>query len=147
MKLEGGCHCGRLRVMFTTARALTELPLRACQCTFCRRHGGLTTSDPEGEVVLTVTEVPEGGWYRFGMGMTDFWVCPRCGVYVGGYVEVGGEGRAVVNTRALDAAAEFTQAPAPMDYGQETPEGRLQRRGRVWSPARVRTGERVSGAH
>ena len=138
MRLEGGCHCGRLRVAFTTAKAPTELPLRACQCTFCRRHGALTTSDPAGEVVLTVTEIPPGGWYRFGTGMTDFWVCPRCGVYVGAYVESGGQGRAVVNTRALDARTEFTQAPAPMDYGQETREGRLERRGRVWGPARVR---------
>jgi len=138
MTFEGGCHCGRLRVSFTTARAPTELPLRACQCTFCRKHGGLTTSDPEGEVVLTADEVPPGGWYRFGTGMTEFWVCPRCGVYVAGYVEAGGQGRAVVNTRALDARAEFTQAPAPMDYGQETQEARLQRRMRVWTPARVR---------
>ena len=61
MRLEGGCHCGRLRVAFTTARAPTELPLRACQCTFCRRHGGLTTSDPEGEVVLTVSRA-SAGW-------------------------------------------------------------------------------------
>jgi hypothetical protein len=137
MKLEGSCHCGRLRISFTTARPLTELSLRACQCTFCRRHGGLTTSDPEGEVVLTVAEVPAGGWYRFGMGMTDFWVCPRCGVYVGAYVESEGQGRAVVNVRVLDARAEFTQAPAAMDYGQETRDGRLDRRLRVWSPARV----------
>jgi len=140
MTFEGSCHCGRLRIAFTTAKAATELPLRACQCTFCRRHGGLTTSDPDGEVVLTVAEIPPGGWYRFGTGMTEFWVCPRCGVYVGGYVESGGRGTAVVNVRALDARDEFTQAPMPMDYGQETPEGRLQRRMRVWSPARVVVG-------
>jgi hypothetical protein len=137
MTLEGGCHCGRLRVSFATARVPTELPLRACQCTFCRRHGGLTTSDPEGEVVLTVAEIPPGGWYRFGTGMTDFWVCPKCGVYVGAYLEAGGQGRAVVNIRALDARDQFTQAPAPMDYGQETREGRIERRLRVWTPARV----------
>ena len=87
-----------------------------------------------------MTEVPPGGWYRFGTGVTDFWVCARCGVYVGGYVEVGGRGRAVVNIRALDARAEFSQAPASMDYGQESRDGRLERRGRVWSPARVRIG-------
>ena len=137
MRLEGSCHCGLLRLSFSTARAPTDLPLRACQCTFCRRHGALTTSDPEGEVVLTVPEIPPGGWYRFGTGMTDFWVCPRCGVYVGAYVESGGQGRAVVNTRALEARDEFIQPPSAMDYGQETREGRLDRRLRVWSPAQV----------
>jgi len=138
MTYQGGCHCGRLQVSFTTEKAATELPLRACQCMFCRRHGALTTSDPEGEVVLTVAEVPAGGWYRFGIGVTDFWVCPGCGVYVGAHVEVGGEGRAVVNTRALEQAREFTQGPTAMDYGDETREGRLARRARIWSPARVR---------
>ena len=138
MTFEGGCHCGRLRVSFRTARTATELPLRACQCTFCLRHGSLTTSDPEGEVVLTVSELGAGGWYRFGTGMTDVWVCPRCGVYVGGYVEVGGRGLAVVNTRALDARAEFTQPPTAKDYDQETPEARRERRSRMWTPARVR---------
>ena len=137
MTYEGGCHCGRLRVSFTTAHAPKDLPLRACQCTFCRRHGALTTSDPDGEMVLTATEAPPGGWYQFGTGVTDFWVCPACGVYVGAYVEVDGRGRAVVNARALDARAEFTQSPAAMDYGQETREGKLERRGRVWSPARI----------
>ena len=138
MRMDGGCHCGRLRVSFTTEKVTAELPLRACQCSFCRRHGGLTTSDPDGEVVLSVGEIPAGGWYRFAMGMTDFWVCPRCGVYVGAFVETGGQGRAVVNVRVLEAAGEFTQAPAPMDYGQETREGRLDRRARVWTPALVR---------
>jgi len=148
MRLEGGCHCGRLRVALTTDRAVTELPLRACQCTFCRRHGALTTSDPAGEVVLTVSELPAQGWYRFGTGITELWVCPSCGVYVGGYVESGGQGRAVVNTRALDARADFTQPPAAMDYGQETHEERLARRMRVWSPARVepRVADRASPA-
>jgi hypothetical protein len=140
MRLEGGCHCGRLRVAFTTPTAPTELPLRACQCSFCRRHGALTTSDPAGEVVLTVSEPPAGGWYRFATGMTDFWVCPGCGVYVGGYVESGGQGRAVVNTRALDARDEFTQPPTAMDYGRETREERLARRMRVWSPGRIERG-------
>ena len=140
MVLQGSCHCGRLSVTFTTGTPVEELPLRACQCTFCRRHGGLTTSDPAGEIVLTVSEPPADGWYRFGTGMTEFWVCPRCGVYVGGYVESGGQGRAVVNTRALDARDDFTQAPTPMDYGRETREERLARRMRVWSPARIERG-------
>jgi hypothetical protein len=72
--------------------------------------------------------------------MTDFWVCPRCGVYVGAYVEAEGQGRAVVNTRVLDARDEFTQPATAMDYGRETPEERLARRMRVWSPARIERG-------
>jgi hypothetical protein len=136
MVLQGSCHCGRLSVTFTTERAVEELPLRACQCTFCRRHGGLTTSDPEGEIVLRVRG-PAPRWYRFGSGATDFWICPDCGVYVGAGVESEGRRYAVVNVRALDEAKRFTQAPAPMVYDAETPGERLGRRARVWSPARI----------
>src|SRR5688572_18730319 len=45
---RGGCHCGNLRYTLTTALAVTQLPLRACQCSFCRHHGALSTSDPGG---------------------------------------------------------------------------------------------------
>ena len=136
MLLQGSCHCGRLSVTFATDHTVEELPLRACQCTFCRRHGGLTTSDPEGEIVLRVRgQLPR--WYRFGTGATDFWVCPECGVYVGASVEVEGRRYAVVNVRALDDAKRFTQPPTPMVYDTETPGERLGRRARVWSPARI----------
>jgi len=136
MVLQGSCHCGRLSVTFTTGTPVEELPLRACQCTFCRRHGGLTTSDPAGEVVLRVQgPVPE--WYRFGSAATDFWICPRCGVYVGACVASDGRRYAVVNVRALDEAKRFTQSPTPMVYDAESPGERLGRRSRAWSPARI----------
>lgn len=136
MVLHGSCHCGRLSVTFTTGTPVEELPLRACQCTFCRRHGGLTTSDPAGEVVLRVQgPVPE--WYRFGSAATDFWICPRCGVYVGACVASDGRRYAVVNVRALDEEKRFTQSPTPMVYDAESPGERLGRRSRAWSPARI----------
>ena len=53
MILHGGCHCGALRVEFET-RAPEELPLRECQCTFCRRHGALNTVDANGRVRVVV---------------------------------------------------------------------------------------------
>jgi len=136
MVLQGSCHCGRLSVTFTTGTPVEELPLRACQCTFCRRHGGLTTSDPAGEVVLRVQgPVPE--WYWFGSAATDFWICPRCGVYVGACVASDGRRYAVVNVRALDEEKRFTQSPTPMVYDAESPGERLGRRSRAWSPARI----------
>ena len=79
--------------------------------------------------------VPE--WYRFGSAATDFWICPRCGVYVGAGVESDGRRYAVVNIRALDEAKRFTQPPTPMVYDAESPGERLGRRTRVWSPARI----------
>ena len=46
--LRGGCHCGNLKVAFETSLDPSILQLRACQCSFCRRHGAVTTSDPGG---------------------------------------------------------------------------------------------------
>jgi hypothetical protein len=71
------------------------------------------------------------------MGMTDFWVCPTCGVYVGASLESGGRAYAVVNINVLEDARRFVQPPTPMDYGQETAEGRVARRVQMWSPARI----------
>ena len=42
--LTGGCHCGNMRVAFETSLDPRNLPLRGCQCSFCRRHGAVATS-------------------------------------------------------------------------------------------------------
>jgi hypothetical protein len=65
------------------------------------------------------------------------WVCPNCGVYVGGCVESGGHQYAVVNVNALEHAESFRQPATAMDYSAETAEGRLARRIRQWTPAQV----------
>jgi hypothetical protein len=132
MILRGGCHCGALRVEFETA-APEALPLRECQCTFCRRHGALNTVDPNGAVRL----VADGGAlsrYRFALGTADFFVCARCGVYVGCFID---NAFATLNVRALDEAARFTQPAKPMDWSSENAEERIARRRRTWTPASV----------
>jgi len=50
--LHGRCHCGNLRVTLQTNVDPLALPLRACQCSFCLRHGGLTTADPAGRLAV-----------------------------------------------------------------------------------------------
>jgi hypothetical protein len=140
MTLNGGCHCGRLAVEFSTSVPPDQLPLRACQCSFCRRHGARTTSDPAGQIRLTVRGASAPTWYRFGTRATEMWVCPSCGVYVGGGVETAGRAYAVVNVNALDHAESFRQSATPVDYSGETAEGRLARRIRMWTPAEVSVG-------
>ena len=46
-RLHGQCHCGAMRVAIEGVEA-AELPLRACQCGFCRRHGAVWTSHVTG---------------------------------------------------------------------------------------------------
>ena len=52
--LTGRCHCGNLELSLETSVRPEELSLRADTCSFCRRHGARTTSDPSGHVAITV---------------------------------------------------------------------------------------------
>lgn len=134
MKLKGGCHCGNLSLEFQTGLAPGALPLRACQCTFCRAHAALSTSDPRGDVSLDAQDASLVQRYRFGLGITDFIICRRCGVYLLAMMEIDGRPYAVINANVLERRAELTSALQPMDYDGEDEAARLARRKGRWTP-------------
>ena len=131
----GGCHCGNLRYALETQLALGALPLRACQCAFCRLHGARSTSDPAGRIVFELRDPALLTRYRFGLRTADFLVCAKCGVYVGAFMREAGGAWAIVNANTLDEVARLAQDAQPMDYGAEDAAQRLARRRRRWSPA------------
>jgi hypothetical protein len=131
---EGGCHCGNLRFALETALPLAELPRRACQCSFCRSHGAISTSDPAGALRFTVQDSKQLIRYRFGLKLADFLVCARCGVYVAAQMIDSGKAWAVLNTNAFDDVDHFGSAIAPMDYDTEDVAARLARRKSRWTP-------------
>lgn len=135
MSHAGGCHCGNLRYELVTTLPLAELPLRACQCGFCKAHGARSTSDPAGRIRFSVKDATQLTRYRFGLRTADFLVCARCGVYVGALMREGEAAWAIVNANTLDAAAQLAQPAMPMDYGAEDAAQRLARRKQRWSPA------------
>ena len=45
---RGRCHCGAIGFEYRTAKPVGEWPVRACQCSFCLKHGAIYTSDPAG---------------------------------------------------------------------------------------------------
>jgi len=131
---EGGCHCGAIGFVYRTALEPRDWPIRACQCTFCRAHGGLTTSDPAGSLAF-VERVPGAlNRYRFGKKITDFLICRRCGAYVGATMQAEDKGFGIVNVRALPSVFEQLPAPQPMDYESEGRTERTARRGQRWTP-------------
>lgn len=134
--LRGGCHCGNLSLSFTTERTPSELPVRACQCTFCRPRRARWTSDPNGQVVVEVTDESDLGRYRFGTETADFLFCRRCSSLV---VVVNHEEspRAVIHVDALEMAAEFRE-PLATDFDGESLEARLARRAQGWTPVSLR---------
>ena len=138
--LHGGCHCGNVTVTFETGAAPETLPLRACQCSFCRRHDVRAVTDPAGHATFRVQDPGRLSRYRFGLGTAEFLVCAACGVYLGALMADGEAGHATLNVNAREDAARFTQAAAPVSYEAEGGAERRGRRAVRWTPARLLTG-------
>jgi hypothetical protein len=132
-KMNGRCHCNQMTVELATALEPHELALRACQCSFCRRHGARTTSDPAGALRIVLTNCESVSYYQFAAQAAEFLVCSRCGVYVAALLRDGDRVYATVNANTFDVP--LTQHAEPVDYDHETPEQRTERRRSMWTPA------------
>ena len=134
IEYRGGCHCGNLRLAYRSAVAPEATLVRACQCSFCRKHGVRTVANPEGSAEIAIADPLRLLRYRFGLGIADYLVCLGCGVYL---AAVQDERRAVLVLNALEDAARFTQPARPMDYDGETAAERRARRARLWTPVEL----------
>ena len=72
--INGGCHCGNITLHFNISGSFDELPIRACQCSFCRKHNVRATADPGGELQVQIKDKNKLSKYRFGLEITDFLV-------------------------------------------------------------------------
>ena len=139
-RMKGGCHCGALQFQFETNKPPVALGLRACSCSFCRRHGVRATSDPEGQVSFRVLDPDKLYRYRFGLATADFLLCHGCGVYVGAVMPDPEGDRAIINTNCLEQPAAFGSEARQISYDDEDEPARRTRRRAVWTPAEVVTG-------
>ena len=57
--------------------------------------------------------------YRFGLGITDYLLCSKCGAYVGAVMEDEGRPIATLNVNALDIRDTFDPAPPLHVYDGE----------------------------
>jgi hypothetical protein len=132
--LAGHCHCGAIRVEFEPAGPLDQLPVRSCQCGFCRRHGARTVSDPASRLHI---EAAPGSLnrYRFGRRATEALICEECGVYVASAIQTEGRTLATLNVAGVDLEGLSGRPGEPVTYDHETDEERLERRKARWSPA------------
>jgi hypothetical protein len=136
MILRGACHCGQVEVAFETAMSVADLPLRACGCSFCRRHGTKAVADPNG--LLTISAAPNGlNRYRFGLWTADYLICRTCGAYVAAVVSGNGEERATLNVTATAISGLADRRAEPVDYDRENADGRRARRLTSWTPSRI----------
>ncbi len=130
----GVCHCGSIGFSYHTQIAPAAWGVRACQCSFCRKHQALTTSDPRGCVRIIENSPSALNRYRFGQHSADFLVCRYCGVYIAAVMESPRGRFAVINILALQIIPPDLKTTEPMNYTAEDMAQRTTRRERVWTP-------------
>ena len=132
-RFEGSCHCGAIGFRFHTSRPPELWQIRACQCSFCRRHAARTTTDPEGYVSFEIRDETALVRYRFGLRTADFLVCRNCGVYLAAVLDSPHGQFATLNINTLREPLEFASVRA-VSYDDESAEDRRQRRELRWTP-------------
>ena len=141
--VAGHCHCGNIRFTLESKLKTPDLPVRACQCTFCRSHGARLTSDPAGRITFSVIDDAALSRYRFGMRIADYLVCRNCGFYAGAIMPFSGKLYGIVNINAAGASDHKWMDAVPMKYDGETDVERIERRRTRWSPALFATPARA----
>ena len=132
MLIDGSCHCGNIAFTLSWEPDPAEIPARACDCSFCTKHGGVWTSNPKGKLRVAVKDPSLASKYAFGTGTADFHVCTRCGIVPVVTSELDGKLYAVVSVNAFNNVDPALLKRAPMSFGSETVETRLARRKRGW---------------
>lgn len=96
---------------------------RACDCSFCRKHGAAWLADPEGRLRIHQHDDAALLRYRHGSGQAEFIACARCAVLMWVNYEVDGRLYAAINVRAVEGepgfAPEQTASPQKLSAGEK----------------------------
>jgi hypothetical protein len=141
MLIRGSCHCGNISFALTWEPDPLEIPARACDCSFCTKHGGVWTSNPNGTLTVTVREPALVSKYAFGTRTAEFHVCSRCGAVPLVTSKIDNQLYAVVSVNAFEGVEPTLLRRASANFDGESEEVRLARRKRNWIPS-VRYAER-----
>ena len=140
-RIEAGCHCGIIRVRFNWPGTGPAIPVRACGCALCTKHGAAWTSHPQGRFHLHIADDAAVTRYRFGTKTADFHICRVCGVVPIATCTIEGARYAVVNVRTFENVDRVELVETAADFEGETTENRLARRKRNWTPEAAGPGE------
>ena len=66
MTLNGKCHCGTIAFTLDWPEDQPDIPARACNCSFCVKHGGVWTSNPKAQLSVVVQDADLVSKYVFG---------------------------------------------------------------------------------
>ena len=98
MHCTGSCHCGRIK--FELEGEINQV--MDCNCSLCRRRGGLLFFVPRDKLKLLTPEA-DLGTYQFNKHVLHHHFCPSCGIapFSEGPHPKGGH-MAAINARCLD---------------------------------------------
>jgi hypothetical protein len=132
MLIKGRCHCGNISFSLDWPGQPSEIPARACGCSFCVKHGGVWTSKPGATLELHVADPAAASKYAFGTETATFHVCSRCGAVPVVTSEVADRLYAVVNVNTFEGVDPALLRRASADFDGEDVDSRLSRRARNW---------------
>lgn len=132
MLINGRCHCGNISFKLTWAPEPKEIPARACDCSFCTKHGGVWTSCNSGSLKVTVGDPALVSKYSFGTKTAQFHICSRCGVVAVVTSEIDGHTYAVVSVKAFEGVDPSLLKTASASFDAEDEQARLARRKKNW---------------
>jgi hypothetical protein len=132
--VNGKCHCGNISFTLDWRPEPSEIPARACTCSFCAKHGGVWTSCPSGALQVTIQDGARVSRYAFGTKTAEFHICTGCGVVPVVTSRIDGRLYAVVSVNAFENVEPSLLRRAPVSFDAESEETRLARRKRGWIP-------------
>ena len=108
-RMQGGCHCGRVRFRVTAdLDRVTE-----CNCSMCAKKGFLHLIVPPGQFEL-VSGADELSTYRFNTMTAKHTFCKHCGIHPF-YVPRSDPDKIDVNVRCLDNIELAAVSPKRFD--------------------------------
>lgn len=132
MLIHGRCHCGNISFTLLWEPDPVQIPVRACTCSFCVKHGGVWTSKPDGDLKITIRDNSRVSDYEFGTKTAKFHTCARCGVVPVVTSLIEGRPYAVVSANAFDGVDPAMLVKASSNFDGEGTDDRLARRARNW---------------
>jgi hypothetical protein len=132
MLISGSCHCGNIAFSLAWPGESLEIPARACGCSFCVKHGGVWTSNPNSALSVNVADGALVSKYSFGTRTATFHVCSRCGAVPFVTSDLDAHLYAVVNVNTFQDVDPSCLRRASADFESEDVESRLARRKRNW---------------
>ena len=132
MLLNGKCHCGNIAFELDWPGDAPEIPARACDCSFCVKHGGVWTSNPESRLDVVIRDASHVSKYDFGTRTATFHVCTTCGAVPLATSEIAGHRYAVVNVNVMENVDSTRLRRTASHFDGEDIDSRLARRSRNW---------------